>query len=194
MPPKAKITREMIIEAGIELVKAEGSENINARTVAKKLGCSTQPIMYLFKTIEALRMAIYARMDELHTEYLMNISPQPGEITLGIGLNYVRFAAEQPNSFRFLFQSGLIKEHSIIEMIDSDEIIPVIAALQEETQMSIEDTKIVFQTICLFVHGYASMIANNSLVFDEKLTEVQINRTFRGAILALKEEKSHELI
>ena len=188
MPPKAKITRDMIIEAGIELVKAEGAENINARTVAKKLGCSTQPVMYHFKTIEALKAAIYARMDILHTEYLMNISPKPEDITLGIGLNYVRFAAEEPNSFRFLFQSGLIKEHSIIEMIDSDEIMPILAALQEETQMGLEQTKIVFQTICLFVHGYASMIANNSLVFDEKLVTLQIDRTFRGAILALREE------
>ncbi len=188
MPPKAKITRDMIIEAGIELVKAEGAENINARTVAKKLGCSTQPVMYHFKTIEALRMAIYARMDALHSEYLMHIPPKSEGITLGIGLNYVRFAAEEPNSFRFLFQSGLIKEHSIIEMIDSDEIMPILAALQEETQMGLEQTKIVFQTICLFVHGYASMIANNSLVFDEKLVTLQIDRTFRGAILALREE------
>lgn len=188
MPPKAKITREMIIEAGLELVKTEGAENMNARTVAKKLGCSTQPVMYHFKTIESLRMAIYERMDDLHTEYLMNISPKPEDITLGIGLNYVRFAADEPNSFRFLFQSGLIKEHSIIEMIDSDEIMPIIAALQEETKMSIEQTKIIFQTLCLFVHGYASMIANNSLVFDEELTAVQIDRAYRGAILALKEE------
>lgn len=188
MPPKARITREMIIEAGLELVKTEGAENMNARTVAKKLGCSTQPVMYHFKTIESLRMAIYDRMDDLHTEYLMNISPKPEDITLGIGLNYVRFAAEEPNSFRFLFQSGLIKEHSIIEMIDSDEIMPIIAALQEETKMSIEQTKIIFQTLCLFVHGYASMIANNSLVFDEELTAVQIDRAYRGAILALKEE------
>lgn len=75
-------------------------------------------------------------------------------------------------------------------MIDSDEILPVLTALQEETKLSLADTKIVFQTICLFVHGYASMIANNSLAFDEKLTAAQIDRTFRGAILALKEEKN----
>lgn len=188
MPPKAKITVEMIIDAGVELVKAEGAESINARTVAKKLGCSTQPVMYHFNTIDSLRMAIYKRLDDIHTQYIMNISPHPKDISLGIGLNYVRFAAEEPNCFRFLFQSGLINEHSIIEMIDSDDIMPVIAALQEETQLNIEQTKIVFHTICMFVHGYASLIANNSLEFDEKLTAVQINRTFRGAILALNEE------
>ena len=38
MPPKAKITREMIIDAAFEVARAEGAENVNARTVSKKLG------------------------------------------------------------------------------------------------------------------------------------------------------------
>lgn len=56
MPPKAKITREMIIHAGIEIVREHGIENVNARTVSKKLGCSTQPVMYHFKSGFSLRL------------------------------------------------------------------------------------------------------------------------------------------
>ena len=52
MPPKVKITKEMIIDAAFEIARSEGAENINARTISKKLGCSTQPVMYHFKTIE----------------------------------------------------------------------------------------------------------------------------------------------
>ena len=44
MPPKVKITKEMIIDAAFEIARSEGAENINARTVSKKLGCSTQPV------------------------------------------------------------------------------------------------------------------------------------------------------
>lgn len=53
MPPKVKITKEMIIDAAFEIARSEGAENINARTVSKKLGCSTQPVMYHFKTIHS---------------------------------------------------------------------------------------------------------------------------------------------
>lgn len=49
MPPKVKITKEMIIDAAFEIARSEGAENINARTVSKKLGCSTQPVMYHLK-------------------------------------------------------------------------------------------------------------------------------------------------
>ena len=56
MPPKVKITKEMIIDAAFEIARSEGAENINARTVSKKLGCSTQPVMYHFKRSEERRV------------------------------------------------------------------------------------------------------------------------------------------
>lgn len=37
MPPKVKITKEMIIDAAFEIARSEGAENINARTVSKKI-------------------------------------------------------------------------------------------------------------------------------------------------------------
>ena len=73
MPPKVKITKEMIIDAAFEIARSEGAENINARTVSKKLGCSTQPVMYHFKTIEELKRAVYEKSDEYHSAYIMNM-------------------------------------------------------------------------------------------------------------------------
>ena len=54
--------------------------------------------------------------------------------------------------------------------------------------MSIEQTKKVFLTIALFAHGYASIIANNSLEYDEELIKSHLERAYRGAILATQEE------
>lgn len=52
---------------------------------------------------------------------------------LGIGLNYIRFAVEEPNLFRFLFQSGYVLRNSLPEMINSEELIPIISVMQEVT-------------------------------------------------------------
>ncbi len=73
-------------------------------------------------------------------------------------------------------------------MIDSEELIPVISAMQEEMNMNIEQTKKVFITLALFVHGYASIIANNSLEYDESLVATHLKRVYTGAILAIQEE------
>ena len=55
MPAKAKVTKEMIIDAGFAVAREAGAENISARTVSERLHCSTQPVMYHFATIEALK-------------------------------------------------------------------------------------------------------------------------------------------
>lgn len=188
MPPKAKITKDMVIDAAFEIARTTGVENINARTVSEKLNCSTQPVMYHFSTIEELKKAAYEKSDLYHTEYLMSTTNPQENVMLGIGLNYIRFAIEEPHLFRFIFQSGFAVENSLLEMIDSEALIPVISVMQEAMNMSLTQTKEVFLTLSLFVHGYASIIANNSLEYDEKLITTHLERVYRGAVLAVQEE------
>ena len=188
MPPKAKISKDMVVVAAFEVARKTGGEHINARTVPKKLNCSTQPVMYHFATIEELKKTVYEKAGEYHTEYLMNIPDTQENIMLGIGLNYIRFAVEEPNLFCFLFQSGFVVENSLLEMIESEELTPVISVMREAMNMGLEQSKEVFVTLALFVHGYASLIANNSLEYDERLVTTQLKRVYAGAILAIEGE------
>ena len=200
MPPKTRITEDKIISAAIEVARQSGFENINARTVSEQLHCSTQPVMYHFSTIDNLKKAAYSQVNQMHTRYLINTSPGQDPI-LGIGMNYIRFAVEEPQLFRFLFQSGYAEENDLIEMLDSEELAPVLdaiqeglgmdrAVMQESAGLSMQKTKDVFITVALFAHGYASIIANNHLEFDEKLIAEHLERTWYGAVLAAgREEK-----
>ena len=189
MPPKTRITREMILDAAVAVVRESGFENVNARTVSQRLHCSTQPVMYHFSTIDSLKRAAFARVDALHGEYMMNVPPEQDPV-LGIGLNYIRFAVEEPQLFRFLFQSGYAEENSLLEMIDSEELVPVLAAMQEGAGLGTEQTRQVFLTVALFAHGYASIIANNGLEFDEKLIAEHLERAWNGAVLAAAREET----
>lgn len=187
MPPRAKITKEMVIDAAFAVARAEGAEHVNARVVSQKLGCSTQPVMYHFATIEELKQAVYAKTDWFHTEYLLKI--RPGEdVMLGIGLNYIRFAVGEPHLFRFLFQSGFAVENSVLEMIESEALKPVLSAMQEAMGLHMEQTKEVFLTLALFTHGYASLLVNQALVYDEEVVKTHLERVFRGAMLAVQED------
>ena len=187
MPPKTKVTAEMVVNAAIEVARQSGYESINARTVSGQLHCSTQPVMYHFSTIDSLKRAAYKRADQLHAEYMMN-TPSGQDPILGIGLNYIRFAVEEPQLFRFLFQSGYAEENSLLEMVDSEELIPVLAAMREGAGLSMEKTRQVFITVALFAHGYASIIANNHLEFDEHLIAKHLENAWNGAVLAAQQE------
>ena len=179
--PKAKVTRDMVIEAAFAIARTAGAEQVNARTVSQELGCSTQPVMYHFATIEALKRAVYAKADRYHSDYLTE------DLPLGIGLNYIRFAIEEPHLFRFLFQSGFAMEGSLPEMLDSAELTPILAAMQGALGMSAAQTKRIFTTVALFTHGYASLLANNGRDYDEAAAAEQLERVWRGAVLCEKE-------
>lgn len=189
MPPKAKITREMVIDAAFRIAREQGAEHVNARTVSRALNCSTQPVLYCFDTIEALKRAVYEKTDRFHTAYLLDIRPQEG-VMLSIGVNYIRFAVEETHLFRFLFQSGFARENSVPQMMDSRELEPVLAAMEEAMGLTMEQTKQVFLTLAFFAHGYASVLANNGLVYDEELVKVHLERAYRGAVSAIEEELS----
>ena len=188
MPAKAKVTKEMIIDAAFAIARETGAENINARTVSERLNCSTQPVMYHFATIEELKRTVYAKADLYHSEYLMRIKKTPNGAALCIGMNYIRFAIEEPHLFRFLFQSDFFNGSTLPELIDAEELTPVLTAMQSALGVGLEQTKKIFLTVFLFAHGYASIIANNSLKYDEELIGSQLERAYRGVILSAQEE------
>ena len=65
--------------------------------------------------------------------------------------------------------------------------------MQEGSGLSREKTRQVFLTVALFAHGYASIIANNGLEYNEKLVAEHLERAWNGAFLAAKqEENEHE--
>lgn len=186
MPPKVKITKDMIIEDAFRIVREEGAENLNVRSIAKRLGCSTQPVLYAFASVEEVKKAVYRKADEFHSAYLMNL--QGDNPFKEIGFQYIRFGAKEKNLFRFLFQTNEFAGHSIIDLINGPEMTPVLEILAQGVQITLQEAGIVLKTLFLFAHGYASMYANNDIPYDEAVISADLDRIFAGAVCTLKEE------
>ncbi len=182
MPPKARITKEMVIEAGLKIVRTEGYEALNVRRVAAELKCSTQPVMYHYKTVDELKADVYAAADELHTEYIMSAAGEKASI----GLAYIRFAHEEKHLFRFLFQSGKFRNTNLHDLTYADELAPVIQSIARQTGLSEDLTKEAFEMLFLCIHGAASMLANNEMEFEEEHYAQLIENTLMGIVGFLK--------
>lgn len=184
MPPKTKITREMIVAAAFEIARQEGAETINARTVSQRLNCSTQPVMYHFKTMEELKKAVYAKADEFHSAYLTEAQgPSPLQ---SIGLQYIRFGAKEKHLFRFLFQTNEFSGKSISDLTGAEEAEFIFEAIAKTRNISTEQARMIFKSLFLFAHGYASMYANNELAYDENVILSDLDLIFSGMLAALK--------
>ena len=70
-----------------------------------------------------------------------------------------------------------------------EQLLPVLAAMQEGAGLSMEKTKQVFLTVAMFAHGYASIIANNGLEYDEMLVAKHLEQAWNGAFLAAAREE-----
>ncbi|MCM1127291.1 MAG: TetR/AcrR family transcriptional regulator [Lachnospiraceae bacterium] len=166
MPPKIKISKEHILDAAFQIVREEGHETVNARTVAERLNCSTQPIMYNFKTIEELKQEVYKIADQYHTDYLMNLDGQELMPLLAVGLNYIRFGHEEKNLFRFLFQTNQFSGLDLDALISDRSLTELLNMTADAAKCDSSSVKELFRKIFIMAHGYASLYANNALKYD----------------------------
>lgn len=185
MPPKPRITREMILDAAYAIVCEAGMEQLNARAIADRLDCSTQPVLYHFRHVDDIRQEIYRRADEMHSEFLMQLTGDANPM-IQLGLNYILFAVQQKHLFRLLFQSDGFADQSITDLIDMPEIVPLLELFQHEAQLNLAQTKTVFRTLLMLVHGCASMLANNSMCYDENEITQMLESAFTGMMAAMK--------
>lgn len=188
MPPKARITKEMIVEEAFQIVRTEGAEKITARRISERLKCSTQPVLYYFAAVEEIRAAVYRRADNYHTRRLMSAEHGQEFSMLGIGMNYIRFAVEEKNLFRFLFQSNEFSGTSLLNLVQSEEMSPILQILQKDAGVTAEEAKEIFSMLFVFVHGYASLFANNEMEYEEAFLAAALRRAFSGAVYASKEK------
>lgn len=180
MPPIPKITKDMIMDSSLEIIKKEGIENLNVRNIATKLNCSTQPIMYHYKNMDILKDELYKKVDKYHSEYLMkNSNDNP---LLSIGLQYIKFAKEEKNFFKFLFQSGKFSDFNLEDLINNNEngLQDIFDIIKKETNLNIEEIKEMFTILFITAHGIASLLANNGVSYDEnhfkKILEISFNK------------------
>lgn len=101
MPAKKQIPKETILQAAVTLLEQEGSGALNARTLAKRIGCSTQPIYLSFASMEELRQAILERCTQIQDGYIAQEAE--GTLFLRCALGFLRFVYERPQLFRFLY-------------------------------------------------------------------------------------------
>ncbi len=184
MPPKHRITREMILDAAYAIAREQGIELVHARTIAQQLGCSTQPVLYHFNHVEDIRREVYRMADSYHSAFLMQLSDEENPM-ISIGLNYIRFAEQEKSLFRLLFQSDNFSGQNIADLIDAPELLSFLEIFQNEAGLSPDQAKTVFKALLMLVHGWASMLANNTMEYNENEIVPMLDMAFMGMIGAI---------
>ena len=185
MPPKVRITKEMVTDASVEIIRKSGHENLNARTIAEYLNCSTQPVLYNYKTVNEIREAAYEAADAYHTAFIMPKETDQNPM-LALGLNYVRFGYEEKNLFRFLFQTDKFGGKDIGTLMSDPGLSGIMEVMAVGLKVNTEQARDMFLTFFCVAHGMASLLANNSMEYDEGQCKKMLENVFFGMIAARK--------
>ncbi len=181
MSKKPTTTKEAMVEAAFLLVREKGHAYLTVRNLAASLGCSTQPIMYQFPTLEILKEQTYQKANAFHTEYLLE-----GEDLLEIGLRYIQFAKDEPRLFRFLFQSNRFSGLSLDDLIHTSETDGIINVVSAENGLDPEAAVAFFEPLVAVVHGYASLIANNAMKYDPDAVRTSLVAIANGLLRGME--------
>lgn len=102
MPPKVKFQKEEIIAAAVQITREKGISAVTAREVGAALGASSRPLFTYFDTVDELKREVYHYAKKLYQDYVKE--GLTAEIPfLGVGQNYIRFAKEEPELYKYLF-------------------------------------------------------------------------------------------
>ncbi|MBQ7801223.1 MAG: WHG domain-containing protein [Oscillospiraceae bacterium] len=178
MPPKIKITKPAIIAAAMAIVRESGAGALNARALAARLGCSTQPIFSNYANMEALRSDVIAEANRLYQRYLRE-DMTSGEFPLykASGMASIRFAREEPELFKLLFMRDRSAEDVSGEERKLDDLLPII---QNSTGLSREEAFLLHLEMWIFVHGIATMAATAYLDWDRDMTSRVLTDAYEG--------------
>lgn len=123
MPPKAKFTRQEIIDAAVDIARRAPLEAVTAQELASVLGTSTRPVFTYFRTLEEVRAAVVEEAGKIYGRYVeRGLSMNPP--FKGYGMETIRFAREEPNLFRLLF----LRRRDTAEFPPTETTAPISAA------------------------------------------------------------------
>lgn len=126
MPPQSRITKDNLLTSASDLIREQGTGALNARSLAKRAGCSTQPIFSKFESMEDLISQVRELEFSAFKESFQKAMELESNPLVGAGLGLVSYASENPGMFSFLFL-----EHSVL---DGEDKIP--APFVKETLFS----------------------------------------------------------
>ena len=171
MPPKIATSKEMIIEAGYVIADEEGIDQVNCRAIAKKLGCSTQPVFSRFPNMDELKEEVFKyACDRLEKSISDRIENSTESSILDISVTVLAdLARNHKNLYKLIYLSDYRSEKSFLEEQEKYMTNRLIQnELIDRYNIDSERVEGVFERSSLLVHGICTVIATTAMNYSNE--------------------------
>lgn len=188
MPPKAKITREMILNTVLDITRETGFETVNARSIAGKLQCSTRPIFTCYENMDDLKKEFLDFAYKFYEQYVTDYSNSVKiSSCLVLPLSYIEFAREETHLFQLLFINDMdlhmAEAKDFYKEIGNEKKAKIFS---DTIGVDLEHGKVIFLDLFLYTHGIAVLTATKKILLDRNDAEKMVTNLLSALI---KQEK-----
>ena len=186
MPPKAKFTRQEIIEAGLAILREQDISAVTAREIGNRLGSSARPIFTVFDNMGEVLNGIEAKAREIYSEYVRQGITKEKPFK-GVGQAYILFAINEPKLFQLLFMRKLpdqIGVNKILPEID-DNYSAILQSITDSYPITTEEAILLYRHLWIYSHGIATLCATSMCRF----TGEEISSILTEVFVALLKER-----
>lgn len=191
MPPKAKFTREEIIEAALDLAAEKGIRALTARELGAALGTSSRPIFTVFENMEEVLREVRKAALFRFNEYAKK-AEQFTPVFKQVGLQMIMFACEQPKLYRLLFMSEKLEAQTFDDVYNNlGEVAPLcLEVIQHDYALSYESAMLLFKQIWIYTYGVGALIATGMCHFSAEEIQDMLSREFVAMLMLIKSGKA----
>ncbi|MCR5107123.1 MAG: TetR family transcriptional regulator [Lachnospiraceae bacterium] len=183
MGRRARITKEMVLEAAYELLDEEGIGAVAIKPVAARLGCSTQPVSWLFGSMTELKKELFIYSSHRLYDRMETVieGKDAIETFYMTGVEYISNACDHPNVFRFInvddtletVGERMLGDTSIFSERFDHVAVEALASQYDVDPAMIEET---VKDIVIYTHGLAvMMIYDNYKLPKEEACKMMYN-------------------
>lgn len=182
MARKETIHKDYLVDTAFLLAKQEGFENVTARKLAAKAGCSTQPIFRLYENMEDLWADVYVKAVDFYDFFYNAEEKNNEEPFVDLGMAYIKFATKEKHLFKLLFmgQAGNYAK-SLYDILNGKNAY-VGAEFAKAKENGILNSQELFTKMWIFIHGIACMSVTGDYDLDEPQTVSLLRETVKALI------------
>ncbi len=167
-----------MLAAAFRITRQQGLEAVNARAVAKALGCSTQPLFRAFHSMEEIRAEMLRMAGDVYAANLSRCGELSTKPYLGSGLAYLQFAREDPQLFRLMFMRDREKDGTQQQADPTMDF--VLSLVMQSTGLTREQAWQFHLHLWVYVHGLATMIATHFVTLPPEEAERMLSRQYHA--------------
>lgn len=187
MPPKAKYTREEIIEVAFQLAREKGIDAVVAREVGKRLGTSSSPIFSAFKNMEELQeevRKVALQEFESYVSDALNFTPA----FKYVGMKMIEFAMREPKLFQLVYMRKHDTSQTFAMLVDElgDTVDVCIRIMERDYALSREEAELLFRQVWLHTFGICALLANRVCTLTPEQISEMLSVEFQGTLMLIK--------